>query len=390
MICRASMPEPERILVVRNRFIGDTVLAIPFLRNLRQRFPGALIDVLVEPAAQDVLVDCPYIDEIIVWSRPHRSTLALPRVLRSVFQLAAKLRRRRYTRGYVLKRSLASGLLVWLAGIPHRVGLTTKGRSPLLTHPVALRRQRHEAELFLDLLREDGIEVDDGRNENWTSRAAAGKVERLLARTPAGRPRIFVAPKSTDERKEWPAERMGRTIRRLVEKRGCEVFFCGGPDDSEHHLEIRAHAGPEAAGHIHDLTAELSLREAAALISRMDLCCGVDTGLPHIAASFGVPSVVLFGRSDCEKWHPWKAPCRLVRSPSSSMLDIEVEEVVAAVSQLLDVGRPAVATQPTRTIKTLDLRQGRYRYEVVSTGDASDSKDRAAAEPAVKPLAQAH
>ena len=149
-------------------------------------------------------------------------------------------------------------------------------------------------------------------------------------------------------------------------------------------------SGLRAAAHVHDFTAELSLREAAALISRMDLCLGVDTGLPHIAASFGVPTVVLFGRSDCEKWHPWKAPCRLVRSPSSSMLDIEVEEVVAAVSQLLDVGRPAVATQPTRTIKTLDLRQGRYRYEVVSTGDASDSNARAAAEPAAKPLAHAH
>jgi heptosyltransferase-2 len=382
--------DPERILVVRNRFIGDTVLAIPFLRNLRSRFPRAVIDVLVEPGARDVLADCPYIDEIIVWSRPHRSAIALPRVIASSVRLAAKLRRRRYTRAYVLKRSLASGLVVWLAGIARRVGLTTNGKSPLLTHPVAMRRQRHEAELFLDLLRADGIEVDDGHNENWTNPAAVAKVERLLCGTRADRPRVFVAPRSTDERKEWPAERMGRAIRWLVEKRGCEIFLCGGPKDGEHHLEIRAHVGLAAAGHVHDLTADLSLREAGALISRMDLCLGVDTGLPHIAASFGVPTVVLFGRSDAVKWHPWKAPSRLVHSPSQSMLDISVGEVTAAAGELLDEFLPVVSRRPAPTMRSHDLRQGRYRYAVMVREGQSDTKPLAAAEPAAKPLAQAH
>ena len=61
---------PQRILVIRNRFIGDTLLAIPFLRNLRQNFPEAIIDVLVEPISGDVLASCPYVDELIRWSRP--------------------------------------------------------------------------------------------------------------------------------------------------------------------------------------------------------------------------------------------------------------------------------------------------------------------------------
>ena len=56
---------PGRILVVRTRFVGDTVLAIPFLRNLRRAFPAARIDVLVEKASGSVLADCPYVDELI-------------------------------------------------------------------------------------------------------------------------------------------------------------------------------------------------------------------------------------------------------------------------------------------------------------------------------------
>ena len=56
---------PLRILVIRYRFIGDTVLAIPTLRNLRRAFPNAKIDVLSEPVSGDTLALCPYKDELI-------------------------------------------------------------------------------------------------------------------------------------------------------------------------------------------------------------------------------------------------------------------------------------------------------------------------------------
>ena len=71
----------QRILVVRTRYVGDTVLAIPFLRNLRRHFPAARIDVLVEKGAGSVLADCPHFDELIVAPAAPRSRapLAAPR-----------------------------------------------------------------------------------------------------------------------------------------------------------------------------------------------------------------------------------------------------------------------------------------------------------------------
>jgi heptosyltransferase-2 len=376
----------ERILVVRNRFIGDTVLAIPFLRNLRRRFPEAAIDVLVEPAARDVLADCPYIDEIITWKRPHRGFFKLPRMVKSTLALAARLRSRGYTRAYVLKRSLAGSLLVWFARIPARIGFAAKRWAPLLTRAVALRRDRHEAELFLDLLRSDDIEVDDGRNENWTAPAAVAKVEKLLAGVNRGRKRVFVAPRSTDVNREWPIDRMACILRWLVEQQGCEIFFCGAPDDTMLHAEIRGRLGAGADAHVRDHSLDLSLREATALISRMDLCLGVDTGLPHIAASFGVPTAVLYGPTDPGKWHPWKTRSAIVQSPSGLIDEISVGQVAEAVGgllQALPAAKPAVAPAD-RGLRTIDLRKGGFRYEVV------ESKAAAAAEPATKPLAQAH
>ncbi|MFN5756501.1 MAG: glycosyltransferase family 9 protein [Planctomycetia bacterium] len=386
MVQLSPPPGTERILVVRNRFIGDTVLAIPFLRNLRRRFPEAIIDVLVEPAARDVLADCPYIDEIITWKRPHRGFFKLPWMVKSTLALAARLRGRGYTRAYVLKRSLAGSLLVWSAGIPARIGFASKQWAALLTRSVALRRERHEAELFLDLLRSDDIEVDDGRNENWTSPAAVAKVEKLLSGVARGRKRVFVAPRSTDPHREWPIDRIACILRWLVEQHGCEIFFCGAPDDTVRHAEIRGRLGAAADAHVRDHSLDLSLREAVTLISRMDLCLGVDTGLPHIAASFGVPTAVLYGPTDPNKWHPWKTRSAIVQSPSGLIDDISVGQVAEAVGGLLEAipaAKPAVAAA-SRTIRTLDLRKGGFRYEVL------ESKPSAAAEPATNPLAQAH
>lgn len=378
---RAADPAGERILVIRNRFIGDTVLTIPFLRNLRRRFPEAVIDVLVEPAAMAVLADCPYIDEILEWRRPHGGLAGLGSLLVSIGRQAAILRNRHYTRAYVLKRSFTSALVTRWAGIPRRVGFAKRLRCSGLTHSLPLKSGRHEAELFLDLLRSERIEVDDGHNENWTSPAAATKVERLLAARRGGSRRVFVAPRSTDVHREWPLERFAAVLRWMVEKQDCQIFFCGAADDRDAHTMLAALSG--AAGRqMHDLSCELSLRETAALIARMDLCLGVDTGLPHIAASFGIPTAVLYGPTDPRKWHPWKTTSEIIAAGNGSMAEITVEEVTAAVSRLL----AAPSGRKPTSLRSFDLRQGRYDYGVA----ASRVSARAAAVPATKPLAQAH
>ena len=414
----------QRILVVCTRYIGDTVLAIPFLRNLRQAFPGATIDVCAEGAAREVLAECPYVDRFVTWQRPAgKRTLASS--LGSIRSQAAWLSGHRYSRVYLLKRSLSAGLMAVLAGIPKRIGLAGDGRL-FHTHTVKVPRGRHQASRYLDLLRCEGIPVDDGHAENWTSPDARLHVASLLERLPAGRPRIFLAIRSTAEGKHWPADRWAALVEWLVERQGAEVILCGGRGDIPHHDALRADVSPDVATHVHDFTRDLSLREAGALVASVDACVGVDTGLMHMAASFGVPVAVLFGPTDPNQWSPWSPRAIVVRSSTlkqsftdrmatrslrrplawplgeASMNDIGVEDVVAAVSTLLPV--PAVAPEPIAlpvaiptprpapqvpTLRTLDLREGSFRYEVVAT-DAAAAAALPAAQPATKPLAQAH
>ncbi|RLS34011.1 MAG: glycosyltransferase family 9 protein [Planctomycetota bacterium] len=360
--------EPERILVVRTRFVGDTVLAIPFLRNLRRRHPRAQIDVLVEQAPGAVLADCPYKDELLVLPDAAVRGVPIPAALSTLFANARWLRNRHYSRAYILKRSLSAILLVRLAGIPHRVGFASQGGGLLLSRAARIGGHRHEVEVFLDLLRVDGIPVDDGRNENWVAPDVATKVDRRLGGLPPDRTRVFIAPRSTAREKEWPVERMARVVSWLVNERNCEVVFCGAPRDMAMHQEIATRAGTRAARHAHDMTSEFNLRETGGLLARMHLAVGVDTGLLHVAASHCVPVVSLVGPTDPNRWCPWGTFSEVIRAPrlqrpwalrlrqalfplrgsdlhwpigTAAMNDIGVEQVEAAIDRLL-AGRQAV------------------------------------------------
>jgi len=302
-----------RILVIRNRFIGDTVLAIPFLRNLRQNFPDATIDVLVEPVSGDVLAGCPYVDELIRWSRPRTKRRSLLQSVANLRDTARWLADRQYDRGYVLKRAAAGGLLAWLAGIPHRVGFACQGQSLFLSRASRLQPLTHEVEHFLDVLRCDGLTVDDGHNENWVAPDAAASLGQRVSTILTDRPWIFLAPCAGGVERRWPAERFAAVIDHMHAKTQAAFFLCGGPGDVAMHAKIKEYTG--YADHVHDVSTESSLPEAAALIARCDLCIGVDTGLIHIAASFGKPCVVIFGSADPHQWHPWDTPSVILRSP---------------------------------------------------------------------------
>ena len=171
---------PLRLLVIRYRFIGDTVLAIPFLRNLRRAFPNAIIDVLSEPVSGDTLAHCPYKNELLYYGprlKGERKRAApFPT---SLLGAARFLRARRYDRCYILRRSLSSAILPLLAGIPHRVGFSTEGRAWLLQRSTPYA-DKHEVECFLDVLRADDIPVLDAGNENWTDPAVDRRMDASL------------------------------------------------------------------------------------------------------------------------------------------------------------------------------------------------------------------
>ena len=337
-------PRPLRILVIRYRFLGDTVLAIPFLRNLREAFPSAKIDVLSEPVSGDTLALCPYKDELLLYGpRLKGAKKQAAKFPTGLFAMASFLRARGYDRCYILRRSFSSAILPLLAGIPHRVGFATEGRAWLLQRS-APYADKHEVECFLDILRADGLPVTSTRNENWTDPATDARVATAL---PAGnRPRVFICAKSIVPSKDWAPERFAQLITWLVNERGCDIHLCDSPGYASYYEEIRAALPAPLARNWTDWSRQLAIRESNSLFKRMNLAIGIDTGLLHLAASFHVPIIALFGPLEPWRWHPWDTKHTILRPEDLSgerpLLRLSVAEVQAAAAAYL----PAPAPHP--------------------------------------------
>ena len=166
-----TLTKQKRILVIRYRFIGDTILTVPFLRNLRYFYPQAKIDILVGPQSGEVLRECPYVNELIEYdtTRFHKYDQGKGKT-KSFFHYVSLLRKNHYDTVFVLKRSLSSVLLAFLSGAKERIGYGEGIKSLFLTKSIRWNKSKHEVESTLDVLRTANIPIKDNQLEAWTTR----------------------------------------------------------------------------------------------------------------------------------------------------------------------------------------------------------------------------
>lgn len=305
------MPAAKRILVMRYRFIGDTLLTVPFLRNLRRAEPDAYIAWLVAPFSSDVVKGIPYVDEMIYWDPAtiHADSRGTHRTFRSKLAFIRKLRARRFDKIYVLKRSLSSALLAWLSGAQERIGFDTEGRGFLLTRRVPYRHDRHEVQNFLEVLRSDDIPVTDDFLELWTSPEEEHAARSLLQQegvSPAER-LVAIHPFSAVVERGWPLENFVELSASLI-RRGYRPLILGGTGDRERFDR----AGHPFSEHAVDLVGKSTLRVTAAILRRAELFVGNDSGLMHLAAAAGTPLVAIFGPQSPLKFGPWSDKARVL------------------------------------------------------------------------------
>lgn len=337
----------SRILVLRYRFIGDTVLTVPFLRNLREAYPNARIDLMLEPFSGAVIEGCPYVDRIIPFelrtihrysSRSERGKVA------ALLHYWRFIREGRYDAAFVLKRSVSSALLPWAARVPRRIGFATEGRAFLLTDRVPYRHDQHEVENFLDCLRHLEIPVRTTHLELWPRQEDLDRTAGLFAAQgwKEDDVKVIVHPAASLPAKQWPRERFAQVMRELRDRYPVRFVYTGAKGDSGLYAEIER-LGPFGGL---DLCGRMSLRENVAVYRSCDLFFGVDSGPMHMAAAAGVPVVALFGPTDERKWGPWGSGHRIISKRLSChpckphkcadhrcMEQIGVDEALAAAAE---------------------------------------------------------
>lgn len=312
---KSFMEGAGRILVIRYRFIGDTILTVPFLRNLRAACPDATIDVLVGPQSGSVLANCPYVDELITFdtTRFHKYDSGAGSK-KSFFHYASLLRKRRYDTVFVLKRSLSSAALAFLTGADRRIGYATAGRGFLLTRAVNWNKHVHEVDSLLSVLEAAEIEVNDRSLEAFPTNEERTRIESMVPDLATDRPRLLIHAAAAHPDKMYPLQSWSVVLRTLVEQHGYLPFFTGAERDYELYFSLAGMAGVDGV----NLAGKLTLRESMALYERMSLAVCVDSGPAHLAAAAGVPTVSIFGPTDPERWKPYGEMHRAVFDRSIS------------------------------------------------------------------------
>ena len=350
----------HRVLVVRLRSIGDTVLATPSLHALRRFLPGARIDVLLEDWVAPLLEGSAEVDRVLTVRRKSQS---------SRLAVARRLRAEGYDVAYNLHGGSTAALLLRASGARQRVGYADYSYASLHNHaapPSAElwgREKTHSAEQQLALLGWTGVPVTDRPASRLavTPEASATVARRLReeAGLEDGRPFALIHPAAAFDTKTWAAENFARVVEHLA-ARGLPSVAVAAPGEASVIDEVRAHSAAPLAGFTN-----LSLPELTALAARASLFVGNDSGVAHVSAAVGAPQVVVFGSSNVAHWRPWtKAPAEVVREempcapcPGYTCAEFDTpecirrvpaERVIAAVERVL----AAAGVRPTSDTET--------------------------------------
>ena len=360
---RAAPVDPSTlrdVLVLRLDRIGDLLMSLPALHDLRRALPQARLRLAVGRWSEEVAKLAP-VDEVLSWSAPWagrrgegaESWMALARKARALAAAPPDL-------ALDLQADARANLLLRLTGAPLRVGYANTGGGAWLTHVVPL----DETVSWVEQNRR-AVEAIAGPRTGAGAPppgdAARGRA--ILAREGVTtRPVIGIHPSGGRTIKQWPVERWREVAGRLQAEFAAAVVITGGAGDAALAREL----GRDLAAPAADLSARLSATETLDVIAALDLFLSPDTGPMHMACAAGTPSVAVFGPSAAERYFSaalsprpaghvvvrrelWCAPCNLIRRPPEECVAdvtpeclriVSVEDVYAPAAALLRGGRP--------------------------------------------------
>jgi heptosyltransferase III len=302
-----SWQKIHRVLVVRLRSIGDTVLATPSLYALRRFLPHAQIDILLEDWIAPLLNGSDDIDNVITIKRKNMT---------SRMQIIKRLRTANYDVAFNLHGGSTATFLTRMSGSKHRVGYLGYRYGWLHNHlapaPNVLwgREDIHSVEQQLGLLGWTGVPVTDLPPTKLTVTEDA--VENIKRRFHAIRfsleqPFVLIHPSAAFKSKQWDTVKFARVAEYLHEHELTTVAIV-----ASHESSIVHRLSQEARIPVISFT-DLTLPEITALAARAQMFVGNDSGIAHIAAAVGTPCVVIFGSSNIVRWRPWTSvPAKVV------------------------------------------------------------------------------
>ena len=336
---------PSPILIVPYVWIGDFVRCHSVVKLLRAQAPDRPVDIVSSTLCAPLADYMPGIRQAIVIDLPRRRLgVALQR------QLASRLREGRYAQALVMSRKWKAALAPWLAGIPLRTGFAGEFRFGLLND---VRFGERKLPRMIDQMGALALPKGASLPGEWplpelkvpADEVARWRAQRGLAAD--GRPIVTLSPGAVGAGKAWPAGHYGELARALV-KDGASVWVLGGPNETPLAKQIADAAGQR----VRDLTGA-DLRNAILALAAADAAVTNDSGLMHVSAAIGTPTVAIFGPTSPWHWKPLNPIAAILEPPGDEAAaqrarlegndavrhrhtaDVAVETVLAAVREAL-------------------------------------------------------
>lgn len=317
-----SLPDPQKILLVRPDHLGDLIFLTPTLRYLRNLLPNAHLTLMTGPWGKAVVENNPHLDQLLLCEFPgftRRPKASNRQPYQILFEQARLLRSHQFDQAIILRFDHWWG--AWLtaaAGIPQRIGYAIQEVAPFLTHALPYTDQRHEVEQNWRLAHFARSQSFIPPAESWPLPDTIGPTEFFTTpqdelwaakwiaehQLPPDTPIIVIHPGAGAAVKFWRIEAWAKLAQSLIKQKNCRIILSGGPDETELCQLISAHLSPApviAAG-------KTTLSQLAAIFKHTALVIAPDTGPVKLAAAVGTPTLQLYGPVDAIKFGPWGNP----------------------------------------------------------------------------------
>ena len=333
------------VLIVPYVWIGDFVRCHSVVKLLQARAPGRPVDIVSSTLCAPLADYMPGIRRVIVADLPRRRLgVALQR------ELAAKLRAGDYGQALVMSRKWKAALAPWLAGIQLRTGFAGEVRFGLIND---MRHGESQLPRMIDQMGALALPKGATLPAEWPLpelKVPADAVKRWqMQRGLAGEPRpiVTLSPGAVGAGKAWPAGHYGQLAQALA-KDGAAIWVLGGPNERALAGEIAQVCGPR----VRDLTGN-DLRDAILALAAADVAVTNDSGLMHVSAAIGTPTVAIFAPTSPWHWKPLNPIAAILEPPGDEAArqrarsdgndavahrrtaDVAVETVLASVREVL-------------------------------------------------------
>lgn len=286
----------RRLLVITKfGYLGDTIVATPFLRALKHAAPQSTITLLSGLATPSLLAHCPDVTDI--WTFDSKSPGRLYRNL----PLIQRIRQAHFDAVFLLNRSLHTAMIAAVAGVSRRIGFDTEHRGVLLTDRVPYDWNRPDRDCAFDLLNPFGSEAVPTLPRLWVTDDERDRAQDFLCRNNVEANRLVVGIHAGAHEpfvRQWGAARFAAVAERLAHEQGAQIVLFGSAEERPVAEEVaRALSFPAA-----NLAGQTTLREAFALLSHCALWIGNDGGMLHAAVGLGAATLGIFGPTKAARW----------------------------------------------------------------------------------------